>query len=87
MATKTVKKIANAESKDSDILAKKYKSEKAKVDSRIKELIIEQNKLYEEIGAYQQDLATKSKLISELSKTVSLDSIIYFGKNISSISC
>ncbi len=70
---KTVKKIANAESKDSDILAKKYKSEKAKVDSRIKELIIEQNKLYEEIGAYQQDLATKSKLISELSKTVSLD--------------
>ncbi len=70
---KTLKKIANAESKDSDILAKKYKSEKAKIDKRITELITEQNKLHEEIGAYQQELATKTKLISELSKTVSLD--------------
>lgn len=70
---KTLKKIANAESKDSDILAKKYKSEKAKIDKRITGLITEQNKLHEEIGAYQQELATKSKLISELSKTVSLD--------------
>lgn len=70
---KTMKKIANAESKDSDILAKKYKSEKAKIDSRITDLISEQNKLHEEIGAYQQELATKSKMISELTKTVSLD--------------
>jgi len=70
---KTMKKIANAESKDSDILAKKYKSEKAQIDSRITELISEQNKLHEEIGAYQQELATKSKMISELTKTVSLD--------------
>jgi len=71
--SKTMKKIANAESKDSDILAKKYKSEKAKIDSRITDLISEQNKLHEEIGAYQQELATKSKMISELSKSVSLD--------------
>ena len=70
---KTLKKIANAESKDSDILAKKYKSEKAKIDNRITDLISEQNKLHEEIGAYQQELATKSKMISELTKTVSLD--------------
>ena len=72
---KTIKKIANAESKDSDILAKKYKTEKAKIDKRVTDLISEQNKLYEEIGAYQQELATKSKMISELSKTVSLDEI------------
>jgi DNA sulfur modification protein DndD len=70
---KTMKKIANAESKDSDILAQKYKSEKAKIDCRITDLITEQNKLHEEIGAYQQELATKSKMISELTKTVSLD--------------
>lgn len=70
---KTMKKIANAESKDSDVLAKKYKSEKAKIDSRITDLISEQNKLHEEIGAYQQELATKSKMISEMTKTVSLD--------------
>lgn len=72
---KTIKKIANAESKDSDILAKKYKLEKAKIDKRITDLISEQNKLYEEVGSYQQELATKSKMISELSKTVSLDEI------------
>ena len=70
---KTMKKISNAESKDSDILAKKYKSEKTKIDNRVTELISEQNKLHEEIGAYQQELATKSKMISELSKTISLD--------------
>ncbi|WP_346861166.1 DNA sulfur modification protein DndD [uncultured Draconibacterium sp.] len=70
---KTLKKISNAESKDTDILAKKYKTEKAKVDKRISELSGEQNKLYEELGAYQQELATKTKLISELAKTVSLD--------------
>lgn len=73
--SKTLRKISDAETKDSDILAKKYKDEKAKVDKRIKELIIEQNKLYEELGAYQQELTTKSRVVSELSKTVSLDEI------------
>ncbi len=71
--TKTLRKIANAESKDSDILAKKYKSEKAKVDKLIKDLNVEQNKLHEELGAFQQEFATKTKVISELAKTVSLD--------------
>jgi DNA sulfur modification protein DndD len=72
---KTLKKISNAESKDSDILAKKYKTEKAKVDKRINELTKEQHRLHEELGAFQQDLATKTKIISELAKTVSLDEI------------
>jgi len=70
---KTLRKISNAESKDSDILAKKYKSEKAKVDKLVKDLNAEQNKLHEELGAFQQELATKTKVISELAKTVSLD--------------
>lgn len=72
---KTLRKIADAESKDSDVLAKKYKTEKAKVDKRIKELIGEQNKLYSELGAFRQELSTKSKILSEISKTVSLDVI------------
>jgi DNA sulfur modification protein DndD len=72
---KTNKKISNAESKDSDMIAIKYKAEKAKMDNRVTELIVEQNKLHEELGSYQQELATKSKLISELSKTVSLDEL------------
>jgi len=72
---KTLKKISNAESKESDVLTKKYKSEKKITDKRINELSSEQNKLYEEIGALQQELATKSKLISELSKMVKLDDL------------
>jgi len=72
---KTLRKIANAESKDSDILAIKYKLEKSKVDKLIKDLNADQNKLHEELGAYQQDFATKTKVISELAKTVSLDEI------------
>jgi len=71
--SKTLRKIANAESKDSDILAIKYKAEKAKVDKLIKDLNAEQNKLHKELGAFQQDFATKTKVISELAKTVSLD--------------
>lgn len=73
--TKTLKKIANAESKDSDIFAKKIKFEKAIIDKQIVELSAEQNRLHEELGAYQQELATKTKVISELAKTVSLDAL------------
>ncbi len=72
---KTIKKISNAESKESDVLTKKYKIEKSITDKRIEELTKEQNKLYEEIGAFQQESATKSKLISELSKMVKLDEL------------
>lgn len=72
---KTLRKIADAESKDSDILAKKYKTEKAKIDKRIKELLEEQNKLHSELGAFKQELSTKSKILSEIAKTVSLDEI------------
>ena len=71
--TKTLRKIADAESKDSDVLAKKYKTEKGKVDKRIKELSEEQNKIHSELGALRQELSTKSKVLSELTKTVSLD--------------
>lgn len=73
--TKTIKKISDAESKDSDILAKKYKIEKARIDKRIKELMEEQNKLYGELGGFRQELSTKSRILSELAKTVSLDVI------------
>lgn len=73
--SKTLRKISNAEAKDTDVLAKKYKAEKAKVDKNINELNEEQNKLHEELGIYRQKLSTKTKVISELAKTVSLDKI------------
>ena len=49
--------------------------EKAKFDKHIDELNAEQNKLHGELGALQQELTTKAKVISELAKTVSLDKI------------
>jgi DNA sulfur modification protein DndD len=72
---KTLRKISNAEAKDTDILAKKYKVEKAKIDKNIKELNAEQNKLHEEMGVYKQELSIKTKVISELAKTVTLGEI------------
>ena len=53
---------------------KKYKDEKAKVDKRLRNYQLSRIN-YEELGAYQQELTTKSHAISELSKTVSLDEI------------
>jgi len=72
---KTLRKISQAETKDSDILAKKYKLEKEKIDKNIHMLYQELNKIYEELGGLQQDLATKSKIIAELAKNVKLDEL------------
>jgi len=72
---KTLKKISNAEAKDTDVLAKKYKEEKTIIDKKIKEINVEQTKLYEELGVYKQELSSKSRVISELAKTVDLDKI------------
>ena len=73
--SKTLRKISNAEAKDTDVLANKYKAEKGKVDKHINELNAEQNKLHEELGVYKQELSIKTKVISELTKTVNLDEI------------
>lgn len=75
LLNQTLRKISNAESKENDLLVKRYKSEKLKVDKLIKELSETQIKLMIDNGILQQDLATKTKLISELTKTVQLDEI------------
>lgn len=73
--TRIQRRILNAESKDDDILTKKYKAEKIKIDKRVNELNAESNKLIEENGAYKNERANKLKIISELTKSVSLDQI------------
>lgn len=72
---KTLRTISAAESKDSDIISKKFKLEKSKIDKKLTALNFAVNKTYEELGRLQQIYATKSKLVAELSKTVSLDEI------------
>ncbi|MCD4678147.1 MAG: AAA family ATPase, partial [Desulfobacula sp.] len=69
---KTNRKIQQAESKGTDLVSRKYKDEKQKIDNKIKQLIIEKQKLHEEVGSYQNQLSVKSKLVSELIKKVRL---------------
>jgi DNA sulfur modification protein DndD len=73
--TKTIRKISQSESKDSDIITQKYKLEKETIDKKIQLLNSNLNKIFLDFGGVQQNLATKSKLIAELSKNVSLDEI------------
>jgi len=72
---KTIRKITQAESNDDDLLIKELRMEKAKVEKQIIELEKESRKTSENIGAYQKELSIKSKLVTELSKKVSLDNI------------
>ncbi|HBN05095.1 MAG TPA: DNA sulfur modification protein DndD [Bacteroidales bacterium] len=70
---KTIRKIKQAESNDNDLLIKELRVEKAKIEKQITELEKEARKTSENIGAFQKELSVKSKLITELSKRVSLD--------------
>ena len=72
---KTTRKIQQAESKGSDIVTKKYKEEKQQIDNEIKSIVERKQKLFEENGAYQNELSSKQKIISELVKNIRLDEI------------
>lgn len=71
--SKTIRKIAQAESNDSDLLIKEIRTEKAKVEKQLIELEKENRKISEDIGSYQKTLSIKNKLIAELSKKLSID--------------
>lgn len=72
---KTIRKINQAESNDDDLLIKELRVEKTKVEKQIADLEKESRKTSENIGAHQRELSIKTKLITELSKRVSLDDI------------
>jgi DNA sulfur modification protein DndD len=71
--TKTLRKISQAESNENDLLIKELRSAKTKIDKIINELEIENRNISEEIGSYQREYTTKSKLMAELSKRVKID--------------
>lgn len=72
---KTNKIISDAESKDADLVVKTIKKDKIEIDKAIGKYREEQIKLHEELGASKQELASKAKVLSELSKKVQLDEI------------
>jgi DNA sulfur modification protein DndD len=71
--SKTVRKISQAESNESDALIKEIRSTKTKIDKSISDIEKDNRIISEEIGSYQRELTIKSKLKSELSKKVSVD--------------
>lgn len=70
---RTARNISNMHSKESDALIKKIRKEKNKIEQEIADLETKVLKLHEEKGGISTDLAVVNRLISELSKKVSLD--------------
>lgn len=70
---KTIRKISQAESNENDLLIQEIRNGKNKVDKQIHDLEKDNRKISEEIGGYQREYTTKSKLKAEFSRKVSVD--------------
>jgi DNA sulfur modification protein DndD len=71
--SKVIKKITQAESNENDLLIRKIRQEKDKIEKQIQDLEKLNRKLIEDLGGYHKEMATKAKVIAELSKKVSLN--------------
>ena len=67
------KRIANMHSNENDSVIKSIRSKKNEVEKQIADVESQIRKLVEDRAIASRDLATTTKLITELSKTVSLD--------------
>lgn len=67
------RRLSNIHSKESDELIKKIRSKKNEIEKEIQLTEVSIRRTYETIGTINQELATVNKLVSELSKKVSLD--------------
>ncbi len=73
MLDRASRKIANMQSNESDSLIKNIRAKKNEIEKQINDLDTKIRSLYEDKGIANKELATTNKLISELSKKVSLD--------------
>jgi DNA sulfur modification protein DndD len=67
------RKISLAETKEKDLLVKEIRQNKTDVDTTIIDFDNKINKINQDIGALQREMATKQKVISELAKKVALN--------------
>jgi DNA sulfur modification protein DndD len=67
------RKISLAETKEKDLLVKEIRQNKTEVDATIIDFDNKINKINQDIGGLQKELATKQKMISELAKKVTLN--------------
>lgn len=64
------KKVSDAESKEKDALIQEIRKEKELTELELKHIEEKINKLNQDKGAYHNELANKSKLLSELTKLI-----------------
>ena len=67
------RRLSNIQSKEKDELIKSIRAQKNELEKSIRKKDAEIRQMHESIGETSQELATISKLVSELSKKVSLD--------------
>ena len=67
------RRLSNIQSKEKDELIKSIRTQKNQIEKTIAQKDAEIRKMHESIGELSQELATVCKLVSELSKKVSLD--------------
>lgn len=70
---KVIRKITQAEAKESDLLIKEIRANKNEVDEKLQEIEKRIVEIHQEVGGLQRELSVKSKVISELAKKVNLD--------------
>ncbi|MDB5124839.1 MAG: hypothetical protein JWP94_2968 [Mucilaginibacter sp.] len=70
---KIIRKISLAETKENDLLIKQIRSSKSEVDNKVVQIEGKIDAINQEIGGYQKEIAIKAKVVSELSKKVTLD--------------
>lgn len=67
------RRLSNINSKESDELIKRLRAEKNQLEEQIEKKDLDLRQMHEEFGILNQEMATVSKHVSELSKKVSLD--------------
>lgn len=72
-SNKVIRKIANAESKENDLLVREIRQEKKAVDKRIQEIDEKMAKIHEDIGGQQRELTVISRQVAELAKKIELE--------------
>lgn len=70
---KVVRKLSNAEAKESDLLIKEIRHKKTQLDKRVEEIDKRTMELSQEIGGLQRELASKAKVAAELAKKIELE--------------
>lgn len=73
MLERNSRRLSKINSKESDELIKRLRTEKNQLEELIGQKDLELRQMHEEFGTLNQEMATVSKQVSEISKKVSLD--------------